>query len=182
MGISSKNGKITITDNDNIVLSKLNRQFLFNKNDVKENNSKSYCALYNKIFFDSGTEGTRAHSDIYYPNKSICLNDSFFPVKKAIPMCTLKDFPTKIEHCIEFSKIIFTELFNQYIKDIKLTIEDNEQFFYILEQINNIEELNLIIEIYKNIIYMIDNPSKNLIIKYILFIFKYYLNIILINL
>ena len=231
MGISCKNGKITITDNDNIVLSNLNRQFLFNKNDVKENKSKSYCAkreaikmnkdmnikeyqllvnddsrdifddefidnqniiisavdnltarkyldnlstFYNKIFIDSGTEGTRAHSDIYYPNKSICLNDSFFPVKKAIPMCTLKDFPTKIEHCIEFSKIIFTELFNQYIKDIKLIIEDNEQFFYILEQINDIEELNLIIEIYKNIIYVIDNPSKNLIIKYIIFIFKYY--------
>ena len=44
MGISSKNRKIIITDNDNIVLINLNRQFLFNKNDVKQNNSKLYCA------------------------------------------------------------------------------------------------------------------------------------------
>ena len=134
VGISCNDGEITITDNDNIVLSNLNRQFLFNQNDVKENNSKLYCAkrealkinnnmkikdyqllvndnstdifddeffekqniiisavdnlkarryldnlctFYNKIFIDSGTEGTKENSDIYYPNKSICLNDPF---------------------------------------------------------------------------------------------------------
>ena len=44
MGISCKNEKLTITDNDNISLSNLNRQFLFNKNDMKENSSKSFCA------------------------------------------------------------------------------------------------------------------------------------------
>lgn len=61
--------------------------------------------FYNKILLDSGSEGTKVNSDIYYPNKSTCLNDYPFIVKKQIPMCTLKDFPTKIEHCIEFSKI-----------------------------------------------------------------------------
>ena len=125
MGISSGKGKITITDNDNISLSNLNRQFLFHINDIKENLSKSFYAkreamkinkdmniksyqllvnddtrnifddefidkqniiisavdniearkfidslstFYNKIFIDSGTEGTKANSDIYYPN------------------------------------------------------------------------------------------------------------------
>ena len=43
LGISCNDGEITITDNDNIVLSNLNGQFLFNQNDVKEINSKSYC-------------------------------------------------------------------------------------------------------------------------------------------
>jgi molybdopterin/thiamine biosynthesis adenylyltransferase len=43
MGISCKNGEIIVTDNDNIALSNLNMQFLFNINDVKENKSKSYC-------------------------------------------------------------------------------------------------------------------------------------------
>ena len=128
MGISCKRGKITITDNDNISLSNLNRQFLFHKNDVKEKSSKSFCAkrealkinknmniqdypllinndtrdifsdefienqdilvsavdnlkarqyiddlstFFNKIYINSGTEGTKANSDIYYPNKSI---------------------------------------------------------------------------------------------------------------
>ena len=181
MGISCKNGKLTITNNDNISLSNLNRQFLFHKNDVKENSSKSFCArrealkinkdmkiqdyqllvnddsrdifndefiekqnilvsavdnlsarkyiddlstFFNKIYLNSGTEGTKANSDIYYPNKSICLNNLPFEQKKEIPMCTLKIFPTKIEDCIEFSKIVFKELFEQYITDIKLIVED----------------------------------------------------------
>ena len=206
MGISCKKGKITITDNDNIALSNLNRQFLFVQNDVKENNSKSYCAkreaikinkdmkikdyqllvndktrdifddefmkkqniiisavdnisarrfidnlstFYNKIFIDSGTEGTKANSDIYYPDKSICLNDYQFQIKNKIPMCTLKDFPTKIDHCIEFSKNIFTELFTQYINVIKLAIENIEHFIEIL---NNINELILYLIIILNII------------------------------
>jgi ubiquitin-activating enzyme E1 len=231
MGISCKNGEITVTDNDNIALSNLNRQFLFNINDVKENKSKSYCVrreamkmnnnmkikdyqllineetrnifdddfmekqnviisavdnvdarkyidnlctFYNKILLDSGTEGTKANSDIYYPNKSTCLNDYPFIVKKQIPMCTLKDFPTKIEHCIEFSKNIFIELFTQYISDIKLTIDNLNQFENLLNQINDTNTLFLSIEIYKHIFNNINNPSKSLIIKFAIFIFKYY--------
>ena len=231
MGISCKNGEITVTDNDNIALSNLNRQFLFNINDVKENKSKSYCVkreamkmnnnmkikdyqllineetrnifdddfmekqnviisavdnvdarkyidnlctFYNKILLDSGTEGTKANSDIYYPNKSTCLNDYPFIVKKQIPMCTLKDFPTKIEHCIEFSKNVFIELFTQYISDIKLTIDNLNQFKNLLNQINDTNTLFLSIEIYKHIINNINNPSKSLIIKFAIFIFKYY--------
>ena len=42
--ISCKNGLITIKDNDNISLSNLNRQFLFHKNDISKNSSKSSCA------------------------------------------------------------------------------------------------------------------------------------------
>ena len=231
MGISCKNGIITITDNDNIALSNLNRQFLFHKNDVKENTSKSFCAkreamkinkdmnikdyqllvddnsrdifndeffekqniiisavdnikgrkfidnlctFYNKILIDSGTEGTRANSDIYYPNKSICLNDSDFIIKKQIPMCTLKNFPTQIEHCIEFSKIIFTELFIKYIEDFKILIDDKNLIITVLEEINDINELYFVIEIYINIFYIIENPSQYSIIKFAIYIYIYY--------
>ena len=168
MGISCENGKITITDNDNIVLSNLNRQFLFHRNDIKGNNSKSciakrealkinkemnikdyqllvnnntreifndefienqniiisavdnlearkfidnLCTFYNKIFIDSGTEGTKANCDIYYPNESICLNDINFNIKKQIPMCTLKDFPAKIEIVLNMLKLFLQNYF-----------------------------------------------------------------------
>jgi ubiquitin-activating enzyme E1 len=234
MGISSGNGKITITDNDNISVSNLNRQFLFHMNDIKENLSKSFCArresmkinkdmriqsyqllvnndtrnifddefidkqnilisavdniearkfidnlstFYNKIFIDSGTEGTKANSDIYYPNESICLNDLEFNEKEEIPMCTLKLFPTKIEHCIEFSKSSFIDLFEQPINDLKLIPKNEEKFKQILEETN--DQLYLHIEIYKNIFYILENPSFNLIIKFASFVFKYYFQYII---
>ena len=229
MGISSGKGKITITDNDNISLSNLNRQFLFHINDIKENLSKSFCArreamkinkdmninsyqllvnedtrnifddefienqnilisavdniearkfidnlstFYNKIFIDSGTEGTKANSDIYYPNESICLNDLEFNEKEEIPMCTLRIFPTKIEHCIEFSKSAFNDLFEQPINDLKFIPKDEKRFKNILEETN--DQIYLHIEIYKNIFYILENPSFDLIIKFALFAFKYY--------
>jgi ubiquitin-activating enzyme E1 len=236
MGISCKNGKLTITDNDNISLSNLNRQFLFHKSDVKENSSKSFCAkrealkinkymnikdyqllinddtrdifndefiekqnilvsavdnilarkyidnlstFFNKIYINSGTEGIEADSHIFYPNKSICLNDMPFSEKKEIPECTLKSFPTKIEHCIEFSKNIFKELFEQCITDIKLLFEDEQHFYNILENINNPNQLYLILEIYKNIFHVIENKSLYTIIKYAFFIFIYYFEYII---
>jgi len=231
MGVSCKNGTITITDNDNISLSNLNRQFLFHKNDIGENSSKSFCAkrealkinnnlnindyqllindstrnifddeffekqnlvisavdnmsarkyidklctFYNKIFIDSGTQGTNANSDIYYPNSTICFNDLKIQEKKEIPMCTLKNFPTKIEHCIEFSKNVFNELFEQHIRNLKLLLEDEQQFQNILNEINNLEELYLSIQIYKYIIDIINNPSQYSIINFAVFIFIYY--------
>ena len=231
MGISCKNGRITLTDNDNISLSNLNRQFLFHKNDIGENSSKSFvakrealkinkdmnikdyqllvndstidifddgffekqdivisavdnmnareyldkkCTFYNKIYIDSGTQGTNANSDIYYPDKTICFNDLKIPKKKEIPMCTLKNFPTKIEHCIEFSKNVFSEIFDQSIRNFKIILEDEDQFKNILSQISNSEELYLSLEIYKNIINIISYPSQYSIIKFAIFIFIYY--------
>lgn len=39
MGISTKGGKVTVTDDDNIEISNLNRQFLFRKEHVGKNKS-----------------------------------------------------------------------------------------------------------------------------------------------
>lgn len=229
MGISQNKNNITVTDNDNIVISNLNRQFLFREDDIGKNKSfcacreakkinndtnlinkdnivskeneeifddfffekqdivisavdslparkyiDSLCTFYNKIFLDSGTEGTRANSDVYYPGKTICLNDLKFDNKEKIPMCTLKNFPTEIEHCIEYAKIIFSELFDLYIKDIKMIVDDENKFSNILKATMNIDELYLKLEILKYLYYILDNPSQYLIIKFEIFIYKFY--------
>ena len=233
MGMSCKRGKITLTDNDNISLSNLNRQFLFHKNDIGDNSSKSFvakrealkinndlnikdyqllvndstrdifddeffenqniiisavdnmkarkyldkkCTFYNKIFIDSGTQGTNANSDIYCPDKTICFNDLNIPEKKEVASCTLKIFPTRIEHCIKFAKNIFLEIFDQSIRNIKLILDNEEQFKNILNKISDAQELFLSLEIYKNIINIASQISYISIIKFAIFIFNFYFN------
>jgi ubiquitin-activating enzyme E1 len=43
MGLSSQKGRMTVTDDDNIEISNLNRQFLFRKKHVGKNKSETAC-------------------------------------------------------------------------------------------------------------------------------------------
>ena len=230
MGIGTNNNScVSVTDNDNIVLSNLNRQFLFRKNDIglsksscacreakkinKKFNTKEFqnllndetknifndifweeqniivsavdnrlarkyidsqCTFYTKLFIDAGTQGTQANYDIYSPNKTICLNDLFFPPKKEIASCTLKFFPSQIEHCIEWAKQIFAELFEQHIKELKMYVEDENNFFSLLNEEKDEKELYLKLKNLKYIIEILLEPSKELIISYAMFVFYQY--------
>lgn len=50
MGIScSNNGKVVCTDNDNIEISNLNRQFLFRKTNIGQSKSKVACDIAKSI-------------------------------------------------------------------------------------------------------------------------------------
>jgi ubiquitin-activating enzyme E1 len=49
MGISTKQGLTTVTDNDNIEISNLNRQFLFRRDDVSHPKSKTACDVVKKM-------------------------------------------------------------------------------------------------------------------------------------
>jgi ubiquitin-activating enzyme E1 len=46
MGLGcSAEGRVTVTDNDNIEVSNLNRQFLFRKNNIGDSKSRVACAI-----------------------------------------------------------------------------------------------------------------------------------------
>lgn len=82
---------------------------------------------------------------------------------------------------MEFTKIIFHKLFEQYIEDIKLIPEYEEKKFYnILNETNDRDQLYLILELYKCVLNVLKNPKQFSIIKYDIFIFTYqiFLNII----
>ena len=46
------------------------------------------------------------------PYKTSTYSEIKDPEEDAIPMCTIRDFPSKIEHCIEYALGIFDTLFN----------------------------------------------------------------------
>ena len=178
MGVSTaKNAKVIITDNDNVEISNLNRQFLFRKehkglekskcacdnikkmnkdfnceahiylvnedtehiynenfwenqnfifNAVDNNKSRKYidsqCILFHKDLIDSGTEGLKAHSQLIIPN--VTEHGQYNNSRKQVPMCTLRQFPSTIEHCIEWGKYKFEEYFNEELKNINNCIEN----------------------------------------------------------
>ena len=181
---TSENSNFIVTDNDNIEISNLNRQFLFQKNNVgqpkaivasktvqemnpyfkvkgmvskvsketeevfneefweKQNfiifavDSKeareyldSKVILYQKNAVDTGTLGTKAVSQIIIPNKTKTYIDrATTQEKKALPVCTLRSFPSLIEHCIEFERDSFYGYFGTIINEVKGFFTDYNRF------------------------------------------------------
>ena len=181
---TDKNSKFVVTDNDNIEISNLSRQFLFRKENVGQ--SKSIVAsksvqemnpnlkaeglqskvgketedifdeefwnkqnfivfavdsvdarkyLDNKIIFhqkigvDSGTFGTEAHSNVFIPHKTITYYD-VAPNEEtlSLPVCTLRHFPSLIEHCIEWSRDSFNGYFVNNVDEVKVFFKDRKAF------------------------------------------------------
>jgi molybdopterin/thiamine biosynthesis adenylyltransferase len=59
------------------------------------------CVTYGKPLLESGTLGAKANTQVVLPHKTESYSASADPPEKTIPMCTLKNFPNKIEHTIE---------------------------------------------------------------------------------
>jgi ubiquitin-activating enzyme E1 len=204
MGLSIKS-ELTVTDDDLIETSNLNRQFLFRKDDIGL--SKSTVAVnkvkklnpdinYNdrtikvgkesedtltdefwkkqdiiftavdnietrkyvdkkivqflKVMIDTGTLGTKAHSQIIIPNITSCYNDmQDFASNMAI--CTLHNFPSLIEHCIEWARDEFTGYFYNTIKELKSLSENFNHHYQIYSNNISKEQLSLKLKNYINL-------------------------------
>ena len=191
MGISTK-GRTAVTDNDNIEISNLNRQFLFRRENVGGSKSKtacqvvrhmnpehtcydlqsrvgpenvhifnskfwssqdivinavdnvkarkfidSMCTWYGKPLIDSGTLGTKAHVQMIVPNVTSCYNDTQDPAEEQIPMCTLRNFPSMIEHCIEWGRDNFNGYFTNVINDAQRLLTEPKGFYADLKKEGN---------------------------------------------
>ncbi|XP_071116037.1 ubiquitin-like modifier-activating enzyme 6 [Haliotis cracherodii] len=170
LGIGSgAKGKITITDNDLIEKSNLNRQFLFRPHHIRKPKSttaaqsvldinpalkieaqqQKVCPqteerLYNDAFLESqdivvnaldnvearryvdsrcvttqrpllesGTMGTKGHVQVIVPHLTESYGSQRDPPDEDYPYCTVKSFPATIEHCIQWSRDKFEQLFVQ---------------------------------------------------------------------
>uniref|UniRef100_A0A8D0AU30 Ubiquitin-like modifier-activating enzyme 6 n=1 Tax=Sander lucioperca TaxID=283035 RepID=A0A8D0AU30_SANLU len=134
-------GLICITDPDLIEKSNLNRQFLFRPHHIQKPKSTTAAeathdinpdlqvdAHLNKVcpatenrlvrclsnqrpLLDSGTMGTKGHTEIIVPNLTESYNSHRDPPEEEIPFCTLKSFPSVIEHTIQWARDKFENLF-----------------------------------------------------------------------
>ena len=208
MGVGcSAEGKVTVTDNDNIEVSNLNRQFLFRKNNVGDSKSRVACQIahdinhhlnvqdhklyvaqetehvfndafwerldfivnavdnikarlyvdarcvwYEKPLLESGTLGTKANSQMVIPHQTQCYGDSQDPPEEAIPMCTLRNFPSQIEHCIEWGRDLFNKLFVDRPNDAAGYIDKPQAFLGQLKQNTTISGMREAMEEIKKLV------------------------------
>ncbi|KAL2098219.1 hypothetical protein ACEWY4_007426 [Coilia grayii] len=72
----------------------------------------SRCVSNQKAMLDSGTMGTKGHTEIIVPNLTESYNSHRDPPEEEIPFCTLKSFPAVIEHTIQWARDKFESSFS----------------------------------------------------------------------
>jgi len=75
------------------------------------------CLFYNKPMLESGTLGTKGHTQVVVPHLTENYGATRDPPEKSIPVCTLKHFPNLIEHTLQWAREFFEEVFKQTADD-----------------------------------------------------------------
>lgn len=75
------------------------------------------CVFYGKPLLESGTLGTKANTQVIVPHLTESYSDSVDPPEESIPMCTLRNFPHAIEHCMEWARDLFQGSFSNAVQE-----------------------------------------------------------------
>ncbi|GAA6221943.1 ubiquitin-like modifier-activating enzyme 1 [Lates japonicus] len=82
------------------------------------------CIQHQKPLLEGGTLGSQGHTLVVVPH----LTESYGPAKSssnnAIPLCTLKNFPHRIEHTLQWARDQFEGLFKQTPENVNLFLRD----------------------------------------------------------
>jgi ubiquitin-activating enzyme E1 len=92
------------------------------------------CVYYLKPLLDSGTLGTKGSTQVVVPYLTESYGSSRDPPERSIPMCTLKNFPYRIEHTLQWARDLFEGLFKASIEDTKQYLERGSEYIAELEK------------------------------------------------
>lgn len=105
------------------------------------------CIFYQKPLLESGTLGTKGNTQVVVPRLTESYSSSQDPPEKAIPLCTLRSFPNKIDHTIAWAKSLFQGYFtespesvNMYLSQpnyVEQTLKQNADIKGTLENISD---------------------------------------------
>jgi ubiquitin-activating enzyme E1 len=105
----------------------------------------SQALKYSKPLIDSGTMGSKGNIQVILPHLTESYGSSKDPEEKAgIPICTIKSFPYKPEHTIQWARESFENEFNQ-IPNFLNKYKSNEE----LEKLNDSDAKNMLKQLYK---------------------------------
>ena len=105
------------------------------------------CELYNKIFIKGATGGPCGKSQSFIPEMTCSYND--IPStpeqedEEKLPSCTRREFPGKIEDCLDNARDLFDEYYVTIVDDILRLFDPNEKFL-LMEVNGTIDKFNII--------------------------------------
>jgi len=100
----------------------------------------SRCVFYERPLLESGTLGTKCNSEIVLPHLTMSYGERKETASgEDIPMCTLRNFPYLIDHCIEWGRAQFTDIFESPVRDAVQYIENPKAFLENLSKEGNID-------------------------------------------
>mmetsp|Transcript_12120 Transcript_12120/g.36413 ORF Transcript_12120/g.36413 Transcript_12120/m.36413 type:complete len:1221 (+) Transcript_12120:148-3810(+) len=83
------------------------------------------CVKFEKSLLESGTMGTSGNVDPVVPHKTKTYREGGNAAEGGgVPMCTLRNFPHLIDHCIEWARDKFAELFEKPANRVKKFVAD----------------------------------------------------------
>jgi ubiquitin-activating enzyme E1 len=92
------------------------------------------CVYYLKPMLDSGTLGTKGSTQVIIPYLTESYGSSRDPPEKSIPMCTLKNFPYRIEHTLQWARDLFEGLFKASVEDTQQYLQRGPEYLAELEK------------------------------------------------
>ena len=112
------------------------------------------CELFEKIFIKGGTDGPAGKVESFIPNITCSYNDIkiFGEEEEKQPSCTRREFPGKIEDCLDNARDLFDEYFVIIFEDLSKILKNDKNFFK-LEVENSMDSYNLM-NIYFNLVKM----------------------------
>ncbi|KAJ2902031.1 E1 ubiquitin-activating protein, partial [Coemansia aciculifera] len=94
------------------------------------------CVFYRKPLLESGTLGTKGNTQVVVPFLTESYSASRDPPERSIPMCTLKNFPSAIEHTIQWARDQFAGLFTQPAENVNAYLSTPNYIQASLDQSN----------------------------------------------
>ncbi|KAK7201298.1 ubiquitin-activating enzyme E1 [Novymonas esmeraldas] len=93
------------------------------------------CVRFQKVLVEAGTMGTGGNVDIIVPGKTSSYSDGGAADQTGgIPMCTLRNFPYIYDHCIEWARAQFDDMFVSPMQTAQQIIEDPAAFTQRIQQ------------------------------------------------
>ena len=118
------------------------------------------CVYYNKPLLESGTLGTKGNTQIVVPKLTESYGSTRDPDEKGVPICTLKNFPNKIEHTIQWARDDFEGEFKQIPCNINNYLKNGENYLNELHKNNPAEEIDILNKIKINLSVNNDKPTN----------------------